>query len=314
MIQLGIRVALFIVLAVHATAQSQSRLAPIDDLLAVFDEFDVVALSEGGHQSRVASDFRLRLVRHPDFANEIDDIVVEFANYRHQDVLDRYIAGSEVPVAELRRVWRDTTQYKVWDSPVYAEFFEAVRTVNQDLAKEEGIRVLAGDPPIDWSKIRTVEDWAPYVSTRDDHFVSVVETEVLAKNRKALLIAGGAHFERQNKTGVAALLDASQPGLLFVVTTKKGLESLCSANDRADEWSFSRLSMSPKVRFAGEADGCLYLGSEVGDKVKPDRTIYGQTAYGREIERRKTILTEAMQMSKSDRALLRQRARRSQGR
>ena len=314
MVHSGIRVALFIGLSVHATAQGQSRSETIDDLLAVFNEFDVVALSEGGHQNGVASDFRLKLVRHPGFADEVDDIVVEFANYRHQDILDRYIAGKDVPVAELQRVWRNTTQYKVWDSPVYAEFFEAVRTVNQELAKEERIRVLAGDPPIDWSKIRTVQDWAPYVSTRDDHFVSVVETEVLARNRKALLIAGGAHFDRKNNTGVAALLDASHPGLLFVVTTEKGLESQCRANGRADEWSLLRLSMRPKVRFAAEPDGCLYLGSEVGDKVKPDRNIYGQTAYGRELERRKTIFTEAMQMSKADRARLRDQARRSQGR
>ena len=308
-----LKIAVIIALALAAAVQSRSQSATIQGLLAVFDEFDVVALSEGGHQNDIASDFRVELIHHPEFANVVDDIVVEFANSRYQDILDRYMEGGDVPLGELRKVWRDTTQYKVWDSPVYAEFFEAVRTVNQNLTEERRIRVLAGDPPIDWSKIRTVEDWAPWVSTRDDHFALVVEREVLSRDRKALLIAGGAHFDKKNQGGVAALLNTSHPGSLFVVTTVKGPGSRCGPGDRSDEWSFSRLSGKTDGGPA-EADGCLYLGSEVGDKVDPDPTIYDRTAYGREMERRRTIFQAAMEMSKEDRARLRERARRSQKR
>lgn len=44
------------------------------------------------------------------------------------------------------------------------------------------------DPPIDWTRVETRDDIAPFLGFRDEHYASVVRYDVLALRRKALLI------------------------------------------------------------------------------------------------------------------------------
>ena len=74
-------------------------------------------------------------------------------NARYQTVMDRFVAGEDVADVDLRRVWQDTTAATtIWDVPIYEEFFRAVRAVNATLRPERRLRVLLGDPPIDWNE------------------------------------------------------------------------------------------------------------------------------------------------------------------
>src|SRR5215469_18639162 len=100
----------------------------VQTLVSAFDHVDIVALGDS-HWRKVDSDLRIALVRNPEFAKKVRFIVVEFGSTAQQPTLDRYIRGEAVPVAELQQVWKTTTQGAVWDSPVYAEFFSAVREV-----------------------------------------------------------------------------------------------------------------------------------------------------------------------------------------
>jgi erythromycin esterase-like protein len=86
---------------------------PVDPTKAILDAFQmyqVVALGEGSHGNEQAHRFRLALIRNPRFPNVVNDIVVESGSARHQDVMDRFIRGENVPAEVLSRVWRDTTQ------------------------------------------------------------------------------------------------------------------------------------------------------------------------------------------------------------
>src|SRR3712207_969930 len=134
-------------------------------------------------------DFVWSVLRHPSFPEKVDALVVEFGNARYQDVIDRYVAGEDVPRAELVRVWRDTTQSgstRVWDSPIYEQTFAVAREVNQNLPPERRVRVLLGDPPVDWPTVRTADE--VHALNRDAHYAEVVEREVLARGHRALLI------------------------------------------------------------------------------------------------------------------------------
>jgi hypothetical protein len=47
---------------------------------------------------------------------------------RYQAVMDAFIAGTDVPDAELRKAWQDTTNATpIWHTPIYEEFFRALR-------------------------------------------------------------------------------------------------------------------------------------------------------------------------------------------
>ena len=116
-------------------------------LISVFDQADILALGEA-HGRETDSDLRIAVVRHPDFAKKVRSIVVEFGSTLEQSTLDRYIRGENVSSAQLEQVWKTTEggPNGVWDSPIYADFFAAVREVNSKLPTDARIRVFGGDP------------------------------------------------------------------------------------------------------------------------------------------------------------------------
>lgn len=114
-------------------------------VIHLFDRFPIVALGET-HWIQNERDFETALVQAPGFANAVNDVVMECGNARYQGVLDRYVAGEDVPYAEVQQVWRNTTQTGRCDSPDRAALIEAVRTINRRLPPERRIRILAGAP------------------------------------------------------------------------------------------------------------------------------------------------------------------------
>jgi hypothetical protein len=182
---------------------------PITGILEMFKTHDVVALSEGNHGNEQGHAFRVALIRDPRFAAAVNDIVVEFGNAHYQSVIDRFVQGEQVPYDELRKVWQDTTQRgAVWDRPIYEEFYRAVRDVNAALPVERRLRVLLGDSPMDWNGPR-----GSGPPRTDDFPAALIQREVLAKKRRALVIYGGMHLVRKR----APFLPPKDPALVPVV-------------------------------------------------------------------------------------------------
>jgi len=148
--------------AALALAQSTPRPAtpvePIGGILDAFKTHSIVVLGDE-HGSEQGHAFRLRLIRDPRFSSVVNDIVVEFGSARYQDMMDRFLRGDNVRDEDLRHVWQDTTQVEYeWELPIYEAFFRAVRQVNASLPRERQLRVLLGDPPIQWENVHTGED------------------------------------------------------------------------------------------------------------------------------------------------------------
>ncbi len=191
-------------------------------VLAAFDRYEVVGMS-AAHGNKDLDDFILNLIRNPAFPNKVNDVVVECGNSLYQTTLDRYIAGDDVPMSEVRQVWRNTTQPMCGVSGFYEVLFPLVRRINQTLAPEKKLRVLAGDPPIDWSKVKSGRDFAhgQFLMGRDVSIASVMKKEVLAKHRTALMLFGTAHLFHVGSTAVG-LYEKDYPGLTLVIADHEG--------------------------------------------------------------------------------------------
>jgi hypothetical protein len=297
---------------------------PIDAMEGViraFDKYPIVALSEF-HGLEQEADFIAQLIGHPGFSTKVDDIVVEFGNALYQDVIDRYVEGKDVPLSELRQVWRNTTQLTVWDGAIYERFFANVRALNQTLPAKRRLHVLLGDPPIDWGKVGRREEWQSFLNRRDEHFAGVVLQAVLAKKRKALLIIGGAHLNKRSEeidANVAQRIEKKYPGSMFIIEPHIGfgnkndeLEPRLAAWSKPslthlkDTWlgeldaSLIRVSIvqlpgkEPFNSYKGKklaevADAYLYLGP--GDSLTATSRTPRDEAYVNEIKRRFTIMT-----------------------
>ena len=186
-------------------------------LLAAFDTHSIVAKS-----SPDVGTFLFDLIRDPRFPGRVNDIAVECGNSRLQPLLDTYIAGGDVP--DISRVWRDTTQPSCGFSTFYEQLFALVRQVNTTLPTARKIRVLASDPPIDWSLVRSPADLEPF-DDRDASIVSVVKTQVLQKHRKALMLFGLGHLTHDGGSGAVAQLEREYPGAAYVVADHRGFTS-----------------------------------------------------------------------------------------
>lgn len=175
--------------------EANAKLSPrpaVPAILAAFDKYEVVAMSEA-HGDKDLDDFILSVIRNPEFPEKVNDIAVECGNSLYQPILDRYIAGEDVPFTEVQKVWRDTTQPMCGTSEFFEEFFPLARAINQKLPVGKRLRVLAGDPPIDWDRVKNIQDYLKY-KDRDASIASVMEKQVLSKHRKALMLFGEFHI------------------------------------------------------------------------------------------------------------------------
>jgi outer membrane protein OmpA-like peptidoglycan-associated protein len=212
-----------------------------DFIVEAFVRVPLVAFSEPGHGAGGTRAFLASVLRHPRFTGTVNDVVVEFGNARYQAVADRYVSGETVVRDELRRIWENTTvATAVWTAPMYEGFLDDVRSLNASLPPARRVRVVLGDPPVDWSAVRgpadeDMNDW------RDAHFAWIVQKEVLEKGRRALLWMGGAHLTRKVRfpDSMIHLLDRRYPRQTLVVL----------AADRAnvDEEAARRLGRWPAL-------------------------------------------------------------------
>lgn len=209
---------LYVLLNCNSTYSQNNDLVysgAIQEVLNLYKEKQIVALGEN-HGRFKESEFRLQLIKHPDFSKTVDIIVVEFANPLYQTIIDDYVNGKNVELNTLKRIWQNTTQVSsVWDSPVYMDFFKTVRDVNSKSSSDNKIRVIAADPPIDWDIVTNYEDFEPF-SNRGRYPIDIIEREVYNKNLKALLVFGTIHTELWG-IGFTTELEKEHPNSLAII-------------------------------------------------------------------------------------------------
>lgn len=221
-----------------------------DGIFEAFQTHPLVGLGET-HRRAQEIDFYTALIRDPRFARDVGNVVVEFGGAAHQDIIDRYVAGEDVPYQELRKVWTDTVGWiGVVPSMGYQLFYYQVREVNLTLPPQNRIHVWLGEPVIDWSQIKTHDDWIKLVHLRDSHAAELIEREILVHGKKALVIYGGAHFwprmpgelgktledDWQTNT-LRARIDQDHPGALFTVRFYSGVGDKACMDDFESKFS-----------------------------------------------------------------------------
>lgn len=179
-----------------------TSLDPITAILIAFHSHNLVAIDEGPHGNEQSHQLLRALIADSRFINQVNDIVVECGNSLYQPLMDRFVQGDDISIETLRQVWQNTTQANgVWDKPVYEEFFKTVRAINASLPQKKRLRIILGDPPIDWSIIHKKKDMAQFyywLQRRDTYAAKLIQQEVLNKHRRALIIYGGIHLQHKN--------------------------------------------------------------------------------------------------------------------
>jgi hypothetical protein len=305
--------ALCLALGATPSGPSPRPVNGVDAVIAAFARVPIVAL--GVSHTDEDDEFAVAVVRDPRFAKTVRNVVIECGNSLYQPVLDRYIAGEDVPIAQLQLVWRNTTQvYGPCTDPHHKDLLDAVRDVNRTLPADRRIRVLAGDPPIDWDNVHTHAEFAPF-ARRDDAITSVIETQVFAKHQNALLFFGGNHVFRRHSALVSFLtvterLEQAHPHSTYVFMTNSPgnaeldrrlaswadpsaavLRDTWLGETDADDFDGDTLLAGrpvkpwPGVKIQDLADAMLYLGPAAA-RHENEGPPESDAPYARELERR----------------------------
>jgi hypothetical protein len=253
--------------AVAASQSPQSPTSPppivcsaADGIFAIFQSHPLIGLGDY-HGLAQEEDFFTALIRDKRFAENVGNVVVEFGDAAQQNTLDRYLAGEDVPYDQLRRVWSDVVGWTPTVTAMgYINFYAQVRALNLGLPTEHRIHVWLGDPPVDWSQIKTKEDLSPSLNDRNRYPAEIIKTQILAKNKKALVIYGDFHLHGSGS--LRDQVDSIRPSAFFVLTPYTGYdEGLCSRcfEQTARNWPQPALATSAgetNLEYALLAQGC----------------------------------------------------------
>jgi CubicO group peptidase (beta-lactamase class C family) len=247
--------------AAFAQASPAQPLDPITAIVNAFKTHDVVALDEGNHGNEQGAAFRKSLYHDARFLAAVNDIVVESGNGRHQAMMDRYIAGGDVPEKGLRMAWLETTQPNpVWDRDIYADMFRTIREINQKLPKAKQLRVLLGDAPYTYDPSNPGKP----IDRPESFPANLILHEVIAKKRKALIVYGGMHYLRR---GPGAPPVPGQP-------TLPGSGSIVNQLENAGVKVFSIWT------FTSPGQDLTALQADIASWPKPSLTLIKDTTLG----------------------------------
>lgn len=248
-------------------AQNVKPAVPVDAVGAILEAFEshrIVALGEGPHGNEQGYAFRLALLRDPRFAATVNDIVVECTSSLYQEAVDTFVAGGTVGDDVLLKVWRNVTEPDGCDRPTWEGFIRAVRDRNASLPAGRKLRVLLGEPPVDWdgplSPREVFEKWGPL---RDSHAAEVIQREVLDKGRRALVVYGDAHLVRVNPISggptnlLVARLERAGANVFIVQTTAAPYARVESAQPDISKWRLPSLALVRGTTIGAASAGVL---------------------------------------------------------
>lgn len=256
--------------AAPRTPRMATPVDAVDGLIRAFRSHRVVVFNEF-HDSEAQHAFLRSLIRDPRFTAVVNDLVIEFGNALYQDVVDRWVQGEDVPDASVQRAWNYTTVGKgVWGSrAIYPNLYREVRAVNATLPVDRRLRILLGDPPIDWERpdlggfvlkangIQAEWPTSDERYNRDFHPVGVIRKEVLARNRRALVIYGQGHTMRGGYSNIVGLLEERFKTKVFVVIAPTNHE-LEAAQPSIATWPVPSLALTSGT-VLGPLDAGLFL-------------------------------------------------------
>ena len=313
--------ALLVAVGAMSGADAQSRDPRPEDgfraILGAFQNFPIVAIGDY-HGTKDLNDFLLSLIRHPAFPAVANDIVVECTSSSMQPLLDRFIAGDDISAADAKRLWRDQTHPPCSVEPLRERLFKLVRRINQTLEPGRRLRLLAGEPPLDW-KTLTPERHRDFMESRETSLASVLSAEVIAKNRKALVFYGGGHLNHGVKEMAMGRFEAKHPGKAFVIALYLGgfavgrgcgLPAVAdgfSVDEKLRSWPVpslagsrgtwladlnrSEFSVVPRTPGVDTIDAYLYLGPP-GLMLREPPSVYPfiEQGFTAELQRRGTVM------------------------
>ena len=218
------------------------------------------------HGNRLGEAFQLALID-PGFLAVVGGLVVESGNSLYQE-LASVRPQRDVDPATLRRIWLDTTRQQAASGDVPA-LFTTVRALNASRPANRRLRVLLGEPPIEWENLKTrMTTWRGRRSRVEPGQFAASDSAGGSGEEppRAGTVRAGHFFRKVVDRSMVTILEGAQTRV-FTIWTNAAFE-LSSAQADVQQWPVPSLA---RVRgtMLGRVGFAKYLGSNAGD-VPPE--------------------------------------------
>jgi len=152
--------------APYETFLRQGRADPVDYVMQLFDNHDVVVLCERMHPEASQWDFIFDLVRDPRFIERVGHVATEYGQAGMQASLDSLLSADSLSADQIQagavQVMRNMAVWPTWTNTNFYTYLTRLAKFNQTLPREKRVRHFLSDTFVDWSALKTPQEYQTY--------------------------------------------------------------------------------------------------------------------------------------------------------
>jgi hypothetical protein len=147
------------------------RVSPVDYVLRLFDEADVVVLCERFHPEVTQYDLILRIISDPRFIERVGHVFTEIGAITAAPEIERFLTAEGQTDAERdawrMRIYRDFSEEVFWGRFNYYDMLGRVYDLNQTLPRDRKVHIHPVGLPFTWRGM-THQAYRAYMSSKGD--------------------------------------------------------------------------------------------------------------------------------------------------
>lgn len=182
--------------------------SPIDYILGLFEDNDIIILGERDHRDTTQYDLILEIIKDKRFIENIGHVYTEVGVVNQSEWANKLVKGSFVDNqefdAEFVRLYRELDFNPLWDKYNMIKYLKGIYEINKNLEPDKKVTIGLTDCAFDW-KGMTHEKYIGFknrslkgLNTRDslmaNNFIQLYEKQIqINGHKKALLIQSRPH-------------------------------------------------------------------------------------------------------------------------
>jgi hypothetical protein len=165
----------------------KQKISPVDYVIGLFDKYEIVVLAERDHREMTQWDFIYDIVKDRRFIEQSGIVFTEYGQTGMQEYLDNFMNTDNLSDAEIHHrvvgILRNMPIDPYWTNYNIYNYFKKLYRLNQTLSPQKRIRHFLTDEPVDWSKIKSADDYGKYLGTTQGHRDNYMAQTIIDKTK-----------------------------------------------------------------------------------------------------------------------------------
>jgi len=146
---------------------------PVDYILQLFEDHDLVILCERSHREMTQYDFINRLIQDERFIKQVGNIYTEIGAVNHSEKFTDFVNSENLDEEEIREDLGELSLCTYaninWNGRPFFKFLRDVYDINQSLNNAEKIQIFPSNLPFEWDTLsnQNFKQALKYLSNRD---------------------------------------------------------------------------------------------------------------------------------------------------